>query len=83
MGAEGQGAFALQQVGGSELKPVLPTAAHVLAEAVRVLHGRPRGTHLRGFPSAPIPPGAKVDQDSASLISQATWGGVNGGLSQT
>lgn len=79
MGAQGQGAFALQQVGGSELKPVLPTAAHVLAEAVRGLHGRPRGTHLRGFPSTPIPPGAKVDQDSASLISQATWGGVNGG----
>lgn len=53
-GAEGQGALALQQVRGSELKPVLPTAAPILAGAVRALHGRPRSTDLRGVSSAPV-----------------------------
>lgn len=38
MGAEGEGALALQQVHGSELKPVLPTAAPVLAGTARALH---------------------------------------------
>lgn len=56
MGTEGEGALALQQVGGSELKTVLPTAAQVLVGAVKSRHGRPPDTDFKRFPSAFVLP---------------------------
>lgn len=54
MGAEAEGALALQQVRGSEFEPVLPTAAPVWAGAVKTLHrGRPH-SDLGGFLCEPI-----------------------------
>lgn len=68
MGAEGQGALALQHVGGSDLKLVSPSAAQVLAGAAKVLHDRLRSADLVRCPSALLRPGPGADdnQDSAS-----------------
>lgn len=69
MGAEGQGALALQHVGGSDLILVSPSAAQVLAGAAKVLHDRLRSADLLRFPSAQVLPGsgAHDHQDSASM----------------